>query len=132
MNRGATGVYWERPHSQTWLSTSLHFVAATRRGRARRGLHACAANSASVSTTRPMMFWGVEAPPVRPMERGPRRGSQSPVMTSSGRGPCAIAPSRPVLTGRCRTSSGDTRAFFMTLWRPCSRNDGRSCDIRWG
>ena len=24
------------------------------------------------------------------------------------------------------------RAFFMTLWRPCSRNDGRSCGIRWG
>ena len=40
MNRGATGVYWERPHSQTWLSTSLHFVAATRRGRARRAISA--------------------------------------------------------------------------------------------
>ena len=26
----------------------------------------------------------------------------------------------------------DPRAFFMTLWRPCSRNDGRSCGIRWG
>ena len=25
-----------------------------------------------------------------------------------------------------------SRAFFMTLWRPCSRNDGRSCGIRWG
>ena len=25
-----------------------------------------------------------------------------------------------------------TRAFFMTLWRPWSRNDGRSCGIRWG
>ena len=28
--------------------------------------------------------------------------------------------------------SSATRAFFMTLWRPCSRNDGRSCGIRWG
>ena len=22
------------------------------------------------------------------------------------------------------------RAFFMTLWRPCSRNDGRSCGMK--
>ena len=28
--------------------------------------------------------------------------------------------------------AGEPRAFFMTLWRPCSRNDGRSCGIRWG
>ena len=27
---------------------------------------------------------------------------------------------------------GTARAFFMTLWRPCSRNDGRSCGLRWG
>ena len=31
-----------------------------------------------------------------------------------------------------RAYRNDARAFFMTLWRPCSRNDGRSCGIRWG
>ena len=30
------------------------------------------------------------------------------------------------------TGAASFRAFFMTLWRPCSRNDGRSCGIRWG
>ena len=34
--------------------------------------------------------------------------------------------------GRFRPSIGQPRAFFMMLWRPCSRNDGRSCGIRWG
>ena len=59
------------------------------------------------------------------------------------RSPClwwrvSSSPSRRrgPLAARGESRSGaigpDTRAFFMTLWRPCSRNDGRSCGIRWG
>ena len=39
---------------------------------------------------------------------------------------------RPIKSFRVAWRSACTRAFFMTLWRPCSRNDGRSCGIRWG
>ena len=56
----------------------------------------------------------------RCLERDPRQrlrdaGEARIAIETSGSGPAA-----------------STRAFFMTLWRPCSRNDGRSCGIRWG
>ena len=31
-----------------------------------------------------------------------------------------------------RNGFAPSTAFFMTLWRPRSRNDGCSCDTRWG
>ena len=47
----------------------------------------------------------------------------------------AYSASRDILIVGTSSVTGqrlNVLAFFMTLWRPCSRNDGRSCGIRWG
>ena len=51
-----------------------------------------------------------------------------PLQSRTGAETRAGSPERTDASPRYATS----RAFFMTLWRPCSRNDGRSCGLRWG
>ena len=65
-----------------------------------------------------------------------RRRLCTRVSTPSEPAPRAVpdsTPTRPHNRAQTlRPAARWSRAFFMTLWRPCSRNDGRSCGIRWG
>ena len=84
-------------HAKMLCDKALHLVSA---GHALSteplvsvNAHASAVKCASLLTTRPMIVFGVEAPAVRPMERGPLCGSQPPTMTSSCPSPRAVAAS---------------------------------------